>query len=138
MSRWRRLPEEARDLLDFGKMGGLVPVVTQEVHTGEVLMVAFLDPEAWELSLATGYAHYYSRTRRRIWKKGETSGHVQRIVEVRIDCDNDAVLFLVEQEGGTACHTGRRSCFYRTLTPQGLTEEEARLPWRGVSPKDRP
>ncbi|ADN01594.1 phosphoribosyl-AMP cyclohydrolase [Spirochaeta thermophila] len=137
MSRWRRLSEEARDLLDFAKMGGLVPVVTQEVHTGEVLMVAFLDPEAWELSLATGYAHYYSRTRRRIWKKGETSGHVQRIVEVRIDCDNDAVLFLVEQERGTACHTGRRSCFYRTLTPRGLAEEEATLPWRGVSPEDQ-
>lgn len=137
MSRWRRLSEEARNLLDFAKMGGLVPVVTQDAHTGEVLMVAFLDPEAWELSLATGYAHYYSRTRQRIWKKGETSGHVQRIVEVRIDCDNDAVLFVVEQEGGTACHTGRRSCFYRALTPEGLTEEEARLPRRGGSPEDR-
>ncbi len=101
--------------LRFDKMGGLVPAITQDAETLEVLMTAFVDKEAWRLTLETGYAHYYSRSKDRIWKKGEQSGHLQRIKEVRVDCDEDAVLFLVEQVGGVACHTGNRSCFFRRV-----------------------
>lgn len=103
------------DLLDFDKAGGLVPVVTQDIVDGRVLMVAFMNREAFAATRRTGFAHYFSRSRGRLWKKGETSGHVQRVVEVRLDCDEDAVLLLVEQVGASACHTGHRSCFYRRL-----------------------
>ena len=103
---------------DFEKMNGLVPAVVQDWQTREVLMVAFMNQEAWERTLATGYAHYYSRSRRALWKKGETSGHFQEVQEVRIDCDEDAVLLKVNQVEGTACHTGNRSCFYRTVFPE--------------------
>jgi phosphoribosyl-AMP cyclohydrolase len=99
--------------LDFGKMGGLLPAIVQDVATGEVLMLAFMNSEAWERTLATGEAHYYSRTRNQIWHKGESSGHVQRVKEIWLDCDQDTVLLKVEQVGGAACHTGHRSCFYR-------------------------
>ena len=101
---------------DFDKLGGLLPVVTQDAETREVLMVGFMNPEAWRQTLATGYVHYYSRTRRCLWRKGETSGHVQRVVEIRVDCDEDALVILIEQAGGICCHTGNRSCFYRRLT----------------------
>ncbi len=94
-------------------MGGLLPAIVQDAASGEVLMLAFMNPEAWERTLATGEAHYYSRTRNQIWHKGETSGHVQRVKEIYLDCDNDTVLLKVEQVGGAACHTGHRSCFYR-------------------------
>lgn len=100
---------------DFNKLGGLVPVVTQEYKTGEVLMVAFMNPEAWETTLRTGMATYYSRSRKTLWIKGETSGNRQIVKEIRIDCDEDTVLLKVEQIGGAACHTGKRSCFYRTV-----------------------
>ncbi|MFW5843805.1 MAG: phosphoribosyl-AMP cyclohydrolase [Spirochaetota bacterium] len=106
--------------LRFDKMGGLVPAITQDSETLEVLMTAFVDPEAWRLTLETGFAHYYSRSRDRIWKKGEQSGHLQRIEEIRVDCDEDAVLFLVQQVGGTACHTGNRSCFFRRVAGGSL------------------
>jgi phosphoribosyl-AMP cyclohydrolase len=105
-------PDTLTGLLDFEKMGGLVPIVAQDSRSGEVLMVAFADREAVRLTAETGYAHYYSRSRDEIWKKGATSGHVQKIVELRIDCDNDTLLYVVEQEGA-ACHTGYFSCFYR-------------------------
>lgn len=108
---------EERPAPNFDKMGGLIPAVVQEHRSREVLMVAFMNPEAWERTLSTGYAHYFSRTRNAIWKKGETSGHLQEIREVRIDCDDDSVLLLVNQVEGTACHTGNRSCFYRTVYP---------------------
>jgi phosphoribosyl-AMP cyclohydrolase len=101
--------------LRFDKLGGLVPAIAQDADTLEVLMSAFVNQEAWERTLETGYAHYFSRSRGRLWKKGESSRHVQRIREIRVDCDEDAVLFLVEQEGGTACHTGNRSCFFRRV-----------------------
>lgn len=101
--------------LDFEKLCGLIPVVTQDADSLEVLMVGFMDHEAWQQTLATGYAHYYSRSRGRLWKKGETSGHVQRIREIRVDCDQDTVLLLIEQAGGITCHTGHRSCFYRRI-----------------------
>ena len=98
--------------LDFDKMGGLLPAIVQDAATGDVLMLAFMNREAWERTLATGEAHYYSRTRETIWHKGGTSGHVQRVQEIFLDCDRDTVLLKVEQVGGAACHTGHRSCFY--------------------------
>jgi phosphoribosyl-AMP cyclohydrolase len=99
--------------VDFGS-DGLVPAVAQDADSGEVLMLAYASPAALERTRETGRAHYYSRSREELWAKGSTSGHVQRIREVRVDCDGDALLYLVDQEGG-ACHTGYRSCFYRTV-----------------------
>jgi len=103
---------------------GLVPVVCQDAETGEVLMVAYADREALKRTLATGYAWYWSRSRREYWRKGATSGNAQRVVEVRIDCDGDAVLYRVVPEG-PACHTGERTCFYRRLVPDGAPSEAA-------------
>ena len=100
---------------------GLLPAVAQDADTGEVLMLAHVDAEALERTVDTGLAHYYSRSRDDLWQKGETSGHVQRVAEVRVDCDGDAVLYLVDQAGG-ACHTGHRSCFYRSLDGEELAE----------------
>ena len=99
---------------DFAKQGGLVPVITQDAASGKVLMLAWINSDAWEATLKTGWAHYYSRSRRALWKKGETSGHTQKIMEIRIDCDADTVLYLVTQTG-PACHEGYASCFYRSL-----------------------
>jgi len=99
--------------VDFGE-DGLVPAVAQDADSGEVVMLAHVSPEALERSRETGYAHYYSRSRDELWKKGGTSGHTQAIREIRVDCDADALLYLIDQEGG-ACHTGYRSCFHRTL-----------------------
>jgi phosphoribosyl-ATP pyrophosphohydrolase/phosphoribosyl-AMP cyclohydrolase len=93
---------------------GMVPVVTQESLSGDVLMLAYANREALERTLSTGLAHYFSRSRGKLWQKGETSGHVQRITEVRVDCDADAVLYKVEQ-AGAACHTGSRTCFSTVL-----------------------
>lgn len=108
--------------LDFEKMGGLLPAVVQDYQTGEVLMVGFMNREAWETTLRTGHATFYSRTRNTLWTKGLTSGNVQKVREVRVDCDDDTVLLNVEQIGGAACHTGHRSCFYRRVNPdQTLT-----------------
>ena len=103
----------AQETLDFDKMGGLLPAIVQDADTGDVLMLAFMNREAWERTLTTGEAHYYSRTRETIWHKGGTSGHVQRVKEIFLDCDRDTVLLKVEQVGGAACHTGHRSCFHR-------------------------
>lgn len=100
--------------LDFQKGGGLIPVVTQDATSREVLMVAYANREAVELTLQTGYAHYWSRSRQQLWKKGATSGHVQQVKEVIADCDRDALLYLVTQTG-PACHTGERSCFFHIL-----------------------
>ncbi len=94
--------------------GGLLPAIAQDATTREVLMLAYMDEEAFALTLKTGSAHYYSRSRRKIWKKGEESGHFQRVKEVRVDCDADCVLLLVEQDTA-ACHTGYVSCFYRDI-----------------------
>jgi phosphoribosyl-AMP cyclohydrolase len=94
---------------------GLVPVVAQEAATGDVLMVAWMNREALALTLAEGYAVYWSRSRNRVWRKGEESGHRQKIHEIRLDCDGDTVLLKVEQAGGIACHTGRHHCFFRKL-----------------------
>ena len=99
--------------VDFGD-DGLVPAVAQDADSGEVLMLAYVTPEALSRTVKTGRAHYYSRSREELWEKGATSGHVQRVREVRVDCDADTLLYVVDQEGG-ACHTGRASCFYRRV-----------------------
>lgn len=113
--------------LDFDKLGGLVTVVAVDHRSGECLMQAFMNREAWERTVNEGYAYYFSRSRNRIWKKGEQSGNVQRVVEIWVDCDDDAVLLRVEQVGGAACHTGYRSCFYRILTEEGLETRGERV-----------
>jgi phosphoribosyl-AMP cyclohydrolase len=95
-------------------MDGLIPAIAQDYATGEVLMLAYMNDEALAKTKETGKAHYWSRSRKKLWLKGETSGNFQQVKEIRIDCDNDAILLLVEQKGG-ACHTGYRSCFYRTV-----------------------
>jgi phosphoribosyl-AMP cyclohydrolase len=110
--------------LDFEKLGGIVTAVAQDEETREVRMVGFMDREAWERTLATGYAHYHSRSRGRLWKKGESSGNVQEVREIRIDCDQDAVLLLVRQAGDVTCHTGARTCFYRRLENGRLVRVE--------------
>jgi phosphoribosyl-AMP cyclohydrolase len=94
---------------------GLVPAVTQEAGTARVLTLAWMNREALAKTVETGEAHYWSRSRKKLWHKGEESGHVQKVRSVRLDCDADVVLLVVEQEGGIACHTGRESCFYRRL-----------------------
>ena len=102
-------------MLNFEKTGGLIPAIAQDFQTGEVLMLAYMNREAWEATLATGKATYFSRSRKALWVKGETSGHIQKIREIRIDCDDDTVLLKVEQIGRAACHTGHISCFYRKV-----------------------
>ncbi len=106
--------------LDFSKTDGLIPVIAQDWATGEVLMLAYVNEEAWSETLASGHAVYYSRSRRKLWRKGESSGHVQIIREILIDCDGDTIIFKVEQIGGAACHTGHVSCFYRRVKDDGL------------------
>ncbi len=94
---------------------GLVPVIAQDAASGEVLMFAWMNREALELTSKRGEAVYWSRSRRKLWHKGEESGHLQKVVEIRMDCDNDVILLKIEQIGGIACHTGRRSCFFQKL-----------------------
>ncbi len=101
--------------LDFEKTGGLIPAIVQDYKTNEILMLAFMNQEAWEATLETGKATYYSRSRNTLWVKGLTSGNIQLVKEIRIDCDDDTVLLKVEQIGGAACHTGYRSCFYKKI-----------------------
>lgn len=101
--------------LNFDKLGGLVPVVVQDFTSGEVLMTAFMNRQAWEETLKTRRATYWSRSRNQLWVKGETSGNFQEVKEILVDCDEDTVLLKVIQKGGAACHMGFRSCFYRRL-----------------------
>jgi phosphoribosyl-AMP cyclohydrolase len=107
--------------LNFNKEGGLIPAIVQEYKTGEVLMLAYMNQEAWESTLRTGNATYYSRSRQKLWVKGETSGHLQRVKEIRIDCDDDTVLLKIEQRGDAACHTGHRSCFHKKVEKGAVT-----------------
>ena len=111
--------------LDFNKTGGLGPAIVQDYLTGEILMLAYMNPDAFNATLSTGKATYYSRSRQSLWVKGETSGNTQRIKEIYIDCDNDTVLLKVEQLGGAACHTGHRSCFHKKVEDGSIrvTEE---------------
>ena len=99
----------------FSGGSGLVAAIAQDAATGEVLMLAWMDRAAWDATLKTGEAHYFSRSRQRLWHKGESSGHVQKVLAIRLDCDSDAVLLEVEQAGGAACHEGYRSCFFRRV-----------------------
>src|SRR5947208_3426945 len=107
-------------MIDFDKSGGLVPAIAQDTDTGEVLMLAWMNREAYEETLRTGRACYYSRSRGRLWRKGEESGHVQLVRGVFIDCDADTILLKVHQIGGAACHEGYRSCFFRQVEGERL------------------
>lgn len=104
---------------DFDKAGGLLPAIAQEEQTGQVLMLAWMNREAWEETLRTGRAVYFSRSRNRLWRKGEESGHVQLVREAYVDCDKDTILLKVHQVGGAACHEGYASCFFRKVTSEG-------------------
>ena len=104
---------------------GLVPVIAQDAKSGEVLMFAWMNREALEQTARLGEAIYWSRSRRKLWRKGEESGHVQKVLEIRTDCDSDVVLLKIEQQGGIACHTGRRSCFFNRLDDES---------WQAVEP----
>ena len=112
---------------NFAKGEGLVPVIAQDCRTNEVLMLAYMNRESWLNTLATGKATYWSRSRQSLWLKGESSGHVQQVKEIYIDCDEDTVLLKVDQVGGAACHTGYRSCFYRRLADGEVEIKEERI-----------
>jgi len=105
--------------IDFNKTGGLIPAIAQDYKTGDVLMLAYMNEHSWKETLESGMATYYSRSRKTLWKKGETSGNLQIVKEIRIDCDNDTVLLKVEQVGGAACHLGYKSCFFRKVDRNG-------------------
>jgi len=110
--------------LDFDKMGGLIPAIIQDAATGKVLMLAYMNPVAWEKTLETGKAWFYSRSRDKQWMKGEESGNVQVVKEVFVDCDQDTVLLKVEQVGDAACHKGYVSCFFRKLNGEVTIVDE--------------
>jgi phosphoribosyl-AMP cyclohydrolase len=112
--------ETSMPTLQFAKGNGLLPAIVQDFETKEVLMLAYINDLAWEKTLKTGKAHYWSRSRDKLWLKGETSGHQQLIKKILVDCDNDTVIYQVEQLGGAACHTGHRSCFFRQVSEAGL------------------
>lgn len=111
---------------------GLVPVIAQDAHTGEILMFAWMNRDALAQTAQRGEAVYWSRSRRKLWHKGEESGHTQKVIEIRADCDSDVVLLKVEQSGGIACHTGRRSCFFNKLDGERWSQVEPVL----KDPKD--
>ncbi|MDC0932744.1 bifunctional phosphoribosyl-AMP cyclohydrolase/phosphoribosyl-ATP diphosphatase HisIE [Arcobacteraceae bacterium] len=108
--------------VDFDKQDGLIPVIAQDHETNEVLMLAYMNKEALELTIKTNYAHYFSRSKQRIWKKGESSNHTQEIQSMQIDCDNDTLLLKIIQNG-VACHTGRKSCFFTELTTNEISSD---------------
>ncbi len=110
------------ELINWEKVDGMVPVITQDYKTNEVLMMAYMNEEALNLTIKSKQAHYFSRTKQRIWKKGESSGHLQNVKDILIDCDNDTLLLKVEQIG-VACHTGRKSCFFTNLETKETTSE---------------
>jgi phosphoribosyl-AMP cyclohydrolase len=105
---------------DFAKCGNLVPVVAQDAATGEVLMLAYMNEEAYDETLKTGRAVYFSRSRNKLWRKGEDSGNIQKVSGIFLDCDADTILLKVEQVGGAACHEGYKSCFFREITQDGV------------------
>jgi len=105
---------------DFSRGDGLVPAIAQDAATGDVLMMAYMNAESYAETLATGRAVYYSRSRKKLWRKGEESGNVQHVQAIFVDCDADTILLRVNQVGGAACHEGYRSCFFRQITPEGL------------------
>lgn len=105
---------------DFSKGEGLLPAIAQDAQTGEVLMLAYMNEESFRETVSTGRAVYYSRSRKKLWRKGEESGHVQEVAAIYLDCDADTILLKVRQLGGAACHEGYKSCFFRQLKPDGL------------------
>ena len=114
--------------LDFSKTDDkIVPAIVQDHRTNEVLMLAYVNEEAWLKTLATGKAHYWSRSRNKLWLKGETSGHIQIIKEILVDCDDDTVVYRVEQQGGAACHKGYPSCFFRKVVDDDLVITSERV-----------
>jgi phosphoribosyl-AMP cyclohydrolase len=112
--------EEAMLTLQFNKGNGLLPAIVQDYETKEVLMLAYINEQAWKKTLEIGKAHYWSRSRNELWLKGETSGHQQIIKKILVDCDEDTIIYQVEQIGGAACHTGHRSCFFRQVSDNNL------------------
>lgn len=108
---------------DFEKAGGLIPVIAQDAETGEVFMLAYMNALAFQKTVETGQVHYWSRSRNELWRKGGSSGHVQAVKDIRLDCDGDAILVKIEQIGGAACHTGHRSCFHYRWTEGDFTIE---------------
>lgn len=114
-------------LLDFEKTGGLIPAIAQDYKTGEVLMLAYMNRQSFDETLKSGYATYYSRSRSELWKKGETSGHMQQVKEIRVDCDKDTVLLKVDQVGGAACHKGYKSCFFSKIEKNELKIVETKI-----------
>lgn len=114
--------------LNFNKSpDGLLPAIVQDSKSGEVLMLAYVNEQAWKATLSSGRAHYWSRSRNQLWQKGESSGHVQLIQQILVDCDEDTIVYQVEQLGGAACHTGHRSCFYRRVEGKELVSEEKKV-----------
>ena len=105
---------------DFSRGDGLLPAIAQDAATGEVLMMAYMNAESYRETVATGRAVYYSRSRKKLWRKGEESGNVQNVRAIYVDCDRDTILLTVDQVGGAACHEGYKSCFFRQVTPEGL------------------
>ncbi|MBW1829345.1 MAG: phosphoribosyl-AMP cyclohydrolase [Deltaproteobacteria bacterium] len=105
--------------LNFTKGDGLLPAIAQDFNSGKILMLAYINKASWEKTLETGDAHYWSRSRQELWHKGGTSGHVQKVKEIYADCDNDTVVFKVEQIGGAACHTGYETCFHKKVDRDG-------------------
>ncbi|MFG1414180.1 phosphoribosyl-AMP cyclohydrolase [Xanthobacter sp. VTT E-85241] len=131
--------EEGTRLTPRFDANGLMTCIAVDAVTNEVLMLAFMNEEALALTIETGEAHYYSRSRKKLWKKGESSGHTQKVLEIRVDCDQDAVLLKVEMGGtGAACHTGRRSCFYRRVPIGGKASAETPLEFTGDAPRFDP
>jgi len=119
-------------MVDFEKNGGLVPVIVQDADTNEVLMLAYMNEEALKLTQQTGFAHYFSRSRNKLWKKGESSGHTQEVKDILIDCDNDTILLKVKQKG-VACHTGRKSCFFTKLaTNETILDKETEIEYNFI------
>ncbi len=113
--------------LNFPEKGGLLPAIVQDYQSGKVLMLAYINQMAWERTLKTGEAHYWSRSRQELWHKGGTSGHVQKIKAIYADCDNDTVLFMVDQVGGAACHIGYETCFHKKVERNGDFSIEGEL-----------
>jgi len=114
--------------LNFTKSeNGLLPAIVQDYKTGEVLMLAYINDLAWQKTLETGKGHYWSRSRQKLWLKGESSGHVQMVKEIYVDCDEDTVVYKVEQIGGAACHKGYKSCFFRTVEDGSLVANSEKV-----------
>jgi len=113
--------------LDFKKGNGLIPAIAQDYKTNEVLMLAYMNEQAFDETIKSGKATYYSRSRKGLWKKGETSGHLQNVREIRVDCDNDSVLLKVDQVGGAACHKGYKSCFFSKVEGNELKIVESKI-----------